>query len=240
MLLLIIYTFLKKYNNQSWIRKNLKICKFLKVNIHNLLASLFITLMLLMPILANAQNLQLNYKIIRNGDDIGWMRLEKNISGNNSELLLVSEIKTRIVFKITVFAKETSTFENGKLVYSSQTRKTNGSIKLEKQTRLMENEYEVFENGVKEKLPFSNINSNLLCLYFQEPINLNFFYCDIQQCFVKVVKTTDGGYNVKFPNGNANCYYYKDGVCTKIKIMHSLYSAEIILNPQTNSYANNK
>ncbi len=197
-------------------------------------------LMLLMPMLPDAQNLQLNYKIIRNGDDIGWMRLEKTIAGNNSELLLVSEIKTRFVYHITVFTKETSTFENGKLVYSSQTRKTNGSIKLEKQTRLMANEYEVSENGEMEKLPFSAINSNLLCLYFQEPININSVYCDNQQCFVQVTKTADGGYFVKFPNGNANRYYYKDGVCVKIKIMHTLYSAEIILNPQTNSYANNK
>lgn len=240
MLLLLIYTFLKKYNNQSWVWKNLKLYKFLKINIHNLLASLFMMLMLLIPILSNAQNLLLNYKIIRNGDDIGWMRLEKNNVGNNSNLLLVSEIKTKIIFPITVFAKDSSIFEKGNLIYSTQIRKTNGSIKLKKQTRLISNEYEVLENGAKEKLPFSTINTNLLCLYFQEPIDLKSVYCDIQQCFVNVIKTADGGYKVKFPNGNVNCYYYKEGVCTKIKIMHSFYSAEIILNPQNNSYANSK
>ena len=240
MILLIVYAFLKKYNNQSWIRQNLKICKFLKVNIPNFLVSFLIRLILFIPLLSNAQNLQLNYKIIRNGNDIGWMRLEKNNVDNNSDFLLVSEIKTKIIFPISVFVKETSTFENGKLVYSSQIRKTNGSIKLEKQTWFMANEYEVLENGEKEKLPFSAINTNLLCLYFQEPIDLKPVYCDIQQCFVKISKTTDGGYKVKFPNGNANCYYYKEGVCTKIKIMHTFYTAEIILNPQTNGYANNK
>ncbi|MDO9038899.1 MAG: hypothetical protein Q7U59_11195 [Lutibacter sp.] len=193
-----------------------------------------------MPMLSSAQNIQLNYRIVRNGEEIGWMRLEKNIVGNNSELVLVSEIKTKIVFPITVFAKESSIFDKGKLVHSSQIRKTNGTIKLDKQTRLIANEYEVLQNGDQKKLPFSTINTNLLCLYFQEPTGLKSVCSDNQQCFVKVTKTADGGYNVKFPNGNANCYYYKEGVCTKIKIVHALYSAEIILITQTNSYANNK
>lgn len=240
MILLIIYTLFKKFNIQSWIGRNFKISKFFKVKIQSFLASLFMTLMLLIPMLSKAQNLQLNYKIIRNGDDIGWMRLEKNNVGNNTDLLLVTEIKTKIIFPITVFAKDSSIFEKGNLIYSSQIRKTNGAIKLKKQTRLISNEYEVLENGAKEKLPFSIINTNLLCLYFQEPKDLKSVYCDIQQCFVNVIKTADGGYKVKFPNGNVNCYYYKEGVCTKIKIMHSFYSAEIILSPQNNSYANSK
>jgi hypothetical protein len=36
---------------------------------------------------------------------------------------------------------------------------------------------------------------------------------------------------VAFPNGDSNCYYYKHGTCCRIEIKHSLYSAEVILNP---------
>lgn len=190
--------------------------------------------------LSNAQFLQLNYKILRNGETIGWLRLEKTTTVNKSDLLLVSEIKTKIVFPITVFAKECSTFENGKLIYSSQNRKTNGTINLNKQIRLIDNEYEVVENGTKGKLSFLTINTNLLCLYFQEPIDSKTVYCENQKRFVKITKSNDGGYEVKFPNGNSNCYYYKEGVCTKIKIVHTFYSAEIILNPLINSYASSK
>jgi hypothetical protein len=43
-----------------------------------------------MPILSNAQNVQLNYKIVRNGEEIGWLRLDKNTIGNKSVLLLVT------------------------------------------------------------------------------------------------------------------------------------------------------
>ncbi|MBC7845080.1 MAG: hypothetical protein H7Y10_01145 [Flavobacterium sp.] len=208
-----------------------------KVNIHGFLVGLFVVFI---PMLLNAQNLQLNYKIIRNGEEIGWLRLDKNTVGNTSVLLLVSEIKTKIVFPIAVFAKESSTFEKGKLVCSSQIRRTNGAIKLEKQTRLMGNEYEVTANGEKKKLSFSTITENLLSLYFQEPIATKSVYCDNQQCFVKVARTDDGGYKVQFPNGNVNCFYYKEGVCAKIKIVHSFYSVEVILNPINKSYASNK
>jgi hypothetical protein len=240
MVLFIIYTFLKKYSNHNWLKTNFKTSKFQKVNVHSFLMGLLLLLMLIIPMASNAQYIQLNYKIMRNGNEIGWLRLEKTTSGNKSDLYLVSEIKTKVVLPITVSVKESATFEKGKLIYSSQIRKTNGSINLDKQTRLIANEYEVLENGEKEKLSFLSISSNLLCLYFQEPKDSKEVYCENQKCFVKVIKSSDGGYKVKFPNGNTNCYYYKEGVCTKIKIMHTFYSAEIILNPLINSYASNK
>lgn len=237
MILLIIYTFFKKFGNRVWIHSNFKIGKFFKVNIHGFL---MILLVVFMPILSIAQNLQLNYKIVRNGDEIGWLKLEETTVGNKSVLLLVSEIKTKVVFPIAVFAKESSTFEQGKLVCSFQIRMTNGSVKCDKQTRLVGNEYVVTENGKKKKLSFFTIETNLLSLYFKEPIDSKWVYCDNQQCFVKVVKTDDGGYKVQFPNGNVNCFYYKNGVCTKIQIVHSFYSAEIILDPKNKGYANNR
>jgi len=239
MILFIIYTFLKKFSNQGWIRTNFKISKFFKVYIHNFLVNLLIIVIIFMPIVANTQNHQLNYKIVRNGQEIGWLRLEKNTVGNKSVLLLVSEIKTKVLFPITIFAKESSTFENGKLIYSSQIRKTNGTIKWDKQTRLIGNEYEITANGEKKKSSLQTINENLLYLFFQEPIDLKSVYCDNQQCFVKVARTNDNGYKVHFPNGNVNYFYYNEKVCAKIKIVHSFYSAEIILDPLNNSYANN-
>jgi hypothetical protein len=231
MILFIIYTLLKKYKVQRWIKTYSKISKFLKVSIHTIYDSLLIRLMLFLPIVSIAQNVQLNYKIMQGRNDIGWLRIEKNSTGNKSELLLVSEIKTKVILPITLFTRESSTFENGKLIYSSQFRKTNGTTKLDKQTKLVEDKYEVLENGEKVKLAFPTVYTNLLSLYFQEPITSNSVYCDRQQCFVKITKTEDGGYKMKFPNGNSNCFYYKEGICTKIKIDHSFYSAEIILKP---------
>ena len=230
MIPLLIYILFKKYCNKSWAGPGLGISKIIKARFRIIFVSLII-LLLLIPIFSKSQRLQLNYKIIQGEDNIGWLRLDKNITPNKSSLSLVSEIKKRFIFLITVTAKESSTFENGKLIYSSQFRKTNGSVKLNKQTKLVADKYEVLKNGGKETLSISFIGTNLLSLYFQEPIGINLVFCENHECFVKVTKTDDGGYKLKFPDGNSNCYYYKDGICSKVIISHTFYSAEIILNP---------
>ncbi len=231
MILFLIYIFLKKYRKQNWTGADLQISKFLKVRFAIIFLSLLIILLSLIPILSKSQNQQLNYKIVQDGDDIGWLQLEKYISGNTLNLLLISEINTRFVFRINVSAKETSTFENGRMIFSSQFRKTNGTTKVDKQTKLIADKYEVQENGEKERLSFPFIGTNLLSLYFYEPAGTTIVYCDKHECFLKISKTDDGGYSVKFPDGNSNCYYYKGGICNKIIINHTFYSAEIILKP---------
>lgn len=240
MILFIICTFLKKYGNQLWMKANLKTSRFFKANFHGFLVILLVGFMLFVPNWTSAQNLRLNYKIVRNGNEIGWLKLEKSTVGNTSVLLLVSEIKTKVVFPITVFAKESSTFERGKLVCSSQFRKTNGIVKSDKQTRFLGGGYEVTANGETKKLSFPAITENLLSLYFKEPMDSKWVYCDNQQCFVNVARTDDGGYKVQFPNGNVNYFYYEGGVCSKIKIAHGFYSAEVILDSLNKSYASNR
>ena len=184
----------------------------------------------LISIASRCQTQQLNYTIIKGGDNIGWLRLEKNIAGNTTALSLISEIKTRAIFLITAFAKDSSTFENRKMIYSSQLRKTNGSTKLHKQTRLVEEKYEVSENGKKENIVLPSISINLLSLYFQEPVGINAVYCDLVKCFAQIVKTDDGGYKVKRPGGNSSTFYYSGGTCTKVIICQSFYTVTIVLN----------
>lgn len=227
----LIYILLKKYHDQTWVKKVLQITKFFKTHLRRNFSLFMLGILFLISIVAKAQNIQLNYKIIRAGNDIGTLQLEKKIVGNKSSLLLISEIKTRLLFWITVSVKESATFENGKLIYSSQFRKTNGITKLDKQTNFVIDRYEVVENGEKEKLSIPFIGANLLSLYFLEPTATKDIYSDIQQCFIKVTKTHDGGYKIKFPDGNSNSFYYEKGVCTKIKISNSFYLIEIIHEP---------
>lgn len=178
---------------------------------------------------SDAQYRQLNYKIVQGGDEIGWMKLEKSLEGNRMNLVLISEIRTRIIFLITVNARETSTFENGRLIHSSQFRKTNGSTKVDKRTSLVSDRYVIMKNGERQNTNISYISTNLLSLYFNEPVGVRQVYCDNHECFVQLVKTNDGGYKLNFPDGNSNTFYYSGGICSKIKINHTFYSAEIIL-----------
>lgn len=200
-----------------------------------LLTSLVICL-LLCAILMSAKCQQLNYKVVRNGSTAGWMKLDKKCSGNTCTLSLNSAVKLRVIVSLFATVFESASFTNNQLVFSSQYHKMNGKVEVDKQTRFTGNGYEVSEDNKKKKLVIPPVFYNLLCLYFQEPLLRNKVYCDKQQCFADIEKTKDGGYKVNFPNGNNNCFYYTGGICTRVKISHTFYSAEVILNAQNNHY----
>ncbi len=195
-----------------------------------LLVSLVLLILSSFPEHCKSQTL--NYKVVRNGSEIGWMKLEKTCEGNYCKMFLNSDIKFRILIQLTAYVFESAYFLNGKLVYSSQYHKSNGKVNVNKQTRFTGNGYEVIEDNESAKLNIgSDVSFNLLSLYFREPVSLTKVYCDKQQCYAAIEKTTDGGYRIRFPNGNSNCFYYQNGICTKVKIEHTFYSAEIILKP---------
>ncbi len=225
----LLYTIFKKCSHQRSVVNQSVLHKISGVRFYIISISLLLMLLLISEI-TKTQHLQLNYTIKQGEDTIGWMRLEKKVTGNTSFLSLISEIRKRVIFMINVSANEYCTFQNGQLIYSSQLRKTNGTIKLNKKTRFVADKYEVLEYEEKGTLSFAYIGANLLSMYFQEPVEINAVYCETQQCFMPVIKTTDGGYKIKFPDGNSNSYYYTKGACTKIKISHTFYSAVILLN----------
>lgn len=228
MITFLIYIFLKKYGKQNRAATGIQVRKFLRTRKHLIFVSLIIIL-LLVPFSSRSQNSMFNYKIVEGGDNIGWLRLEKNITDSRTNLSLVSELSTRFIILIEVSAKETSIFENGQLLYSSQYRKTNGTVKVNKQTSRVADKYVVNNNGEKQYLSIPIVVTNLLSLYFQEPVNTGTVYCDKYESFVKIKKTDNGGYKVEFPDGNSNTFYYSRGICTKVKISHTFYTAEIIL-----------
>jgi hypothetical protein len=94
MLTILIYIFLKKYRKQNQAGTGVHISKFLRNRMKIIFVS-FIILLLLIPFLSRSQNCQLTYKIVKGGDHIGWLRLEKSVEGTKTNLSLASEIKTR-------------------------------------------------------------------------------------------------------------------------------------------------
>lgn len=188
-------------------------------------------LLLLGSIIISASGQKLNYKVVRNGNEIGWMKLERTWTDNICSMTLNSAVKFRLLFSFNAAVIEKADFSNGKLIFSKQYHKTNDNVKLNKQTSFTADHYEVTKENKKEKLDFPGIYYNLLCLYFIEPVSVKRVYCDKQECFVNITKTKDGGYKVIFPNGDSNCYYYTHGTCSRIEIEHSFYSAQVILKP---------
>ena len=228
MLLYLMFKRFRKTNSTSMVRKiNKKPFAFImKVTISILVFMLFAV------VLMNAKAQQFNYRVIYDGDNIGWLKVEKTCDNDNyCKLILTSESSFRVLLSFKSSILETSFFLNGKMLYSSQYHKLNNNIKANKKTMFDGKVYKVIEDNESQELDIPDVSFNLMCMYFQEPVSEKKVYCDKQESFSDIEKTDDGGYYIRFPDGNSNCYYYNKGICTRVKVVHSLYSIEFILNP---------
>jgi hypothetical protein len=179
-----------------------------------------------------AQERELQYNVIRNGKVIGWTKLTRTNVNQQVDIKLESEVKTRFVFQFVVKAVEEAIFANGNLVYTSQFRKLNSDVKENKSMKLTSRGYEVYQGNDTQPLPFTGLRNHMLGLYFDEPSQGQKIYSDSFQQLLNVEKLAEGAYKIKLPDGNSCSYYYKNGLCTNIKIDHRFYSAELLLNQQ--------
>jgi len=189
----------------------------------------FLALLLLKLITMQAQQTELQYKIVRHGKTIGWAKLTRTNTSEQMNIRMQSEVKARFIFQFLLFATEQATFHAGNLVYSSQYRELNGDITENKEMKLTCNGYEIYKGDDTQRLPFPPFHFHTLCLYFEEPKDLK-VYSDTYQRELVIERTSDGGYRVKLPDGNSSCYYYQNGICTRVKIEQRFYSAEMLLD----------
>ena len=189
----------------------------------------FLLLLTCTTLCVSAQEKRLTYNIKRNGDVVGNIRFVQGISGSRTVLTMESEVNTRFIFNFTAKAKEEVIYDNGIMTWSSIFRKLNGSVKVDKKTKANGNAYIVYRGTKTETLNNYPIRYNMMSVYIIEPVNITKVYSDSFQQQIDIQKIHDHHYKIKFPDGNYNEYYYRNGVCSKIEIHHSLYSASIEL-----------
>jgi len=177
----------------------------------------------------HAQEKKLEYNIKRNGDVVGNIHFIQGIAGNRTVLTLESEVNTRFIFNFKAKAKEEVIYDNGIMTWSSIFRKLNGNVKADKKTKANGNTYTIYKGNKTETLNNYPIRYNMLSVYISEPVNITTVYSDNFQQHIDIQKIADHHYKIKFPDGNYNEYFYTNGVCSKIEIHHSLYSATIEL-----------
>jgi hypothetical protein len=230
---ILLYFLVKKYVTRKWpaVRRRMTATSNQK-NVFLMIG--FLVLMLLKIASLKAQETQLQYNILRNGKIIGWTRLVRTTNDQKVDIRLQSEVKTRFVFQFVVKAAEEAMFNNGSLVYTSQFRKLNADVKENKSMKLTNHGYEISKAGEVQSLMYSNLQHHVLGLYFQEPAPGQKFYSDSFQQLLDVQRIADGAYKVSLPDGNSCSYYYKNGVCTNVKIDHRFYSAELMLAQTVN------
>jgi hypothetical protein len=186
-------------------------------------------LILLITLNAHSQNKSLNYQIVRNGSKVGTLHFSEINSSGTDCLKMESDVKTRFIFTFKAHANEEATYVNGVLLRSSIYRELNGSEKANKQHQAGNRQYIIHEGSDLKVTKNYPITYSMLSLYSREPENIGSVYSDNFETFVAIQKTDSHKYKITLPDGNYNCYYYKNGVLTLVEIHHSLYSANIAL-----------
>lgn len=221
----LLYLLFKKLRKQDWrkIKTNLFSQLFIR---SNQVYFMLLILLLLLSFVLSAQSR--HYKVVRKGSEIGWVSVEKKADSNATVISFASEIKTSLILTFSSAAREVSEFRDGTLSHSYFYRRMNGKIKADRHTHLIGSNYEV-DDKEKTKLGIVPVTYNTLCMYFQEPIGRQQVYSDNYQCLLDIKKAGDG-YMIKSSDGTCNTFYYTNGVCYKVEINSTFYSATLLLN----------
>ena len=182
---------------------------------------------LAISLFSDSQNKKMEYQIKRNGDVVGNLQFTQQSSGNRTTLKLESEVKTWFIFTFNAKANEEAVYDNGIMTSSSIYRKLNGNVKADKKTKADGNSYTIFKGSKTETLSNYPILYSMLSIYTVEPVNISKVYSDNFQQFLNIQKIKAQHYKIKFPDGNYSEYYYDGGICSRVEVYHSLYSASI-------------
>ncbi|MEO6000703.1 MAG: DUF6134 family protein [Chitinophagaceae bacterium] len=189
---------------------------------------LILQLLLMQSLSLLAQNLNLNYKVVNNGNIIGWVKIQKIDNGGSRSIILTSEIKRRILFLLTVEEKQDAYFNEAGMINSSIYRKVNDNIKMNQQTVYKGNYYEVRNPNKLEKITMQQVQYNLLSMYVKEPVDIRKVYSETFQRYLDIEPKGNEVYKLTMPDGNINYYHYKNGICSKVVIERSLFSIEFV------------
>jgi hypothetical protein len=160
---------------------------------------------------------------------MGSLLLSQNTVGTTTHIKIESIVKTRFIIRINVESVEEATFQNGILVYSSLKRSVNGNERVNQQIQAKGVFYKMTSGSKIKNLPAYPIYYSILSLYYQEPVKISQVYSDNFQQYVGVNLAGANKYKISFPNGNYNYYTYKNGVCTTVDIIQSLYNIQFQL-----------
>ncbi len=175
-----------------------------------------------------AQQRQVKFDILKNEKYIGVLEIEKTETDVFTDYQLSSKIEASFIKKFRVNATENFRYKNDKLIYSSVKRSINKKFKDPKKLVFKENKYIITDGNKKRVFPKTEINSNLVLLYFSEPVDVNSVYCDNQQIMVDVQKISYGKYRVDFPDGASNVFHYKAGKCIQVDVFAKLFKVKLI------------
>ena len=182
-----------------------------------------------MALYAHAQVLVLQYQVSRGGALVGTLVVQESKQNGQVKYKLQSAIKTSFLFTITGKVIEEATYENGILTYSRLYQKLNNKERVNTEIQARDNGYHVTSSAVTKPLNKYPITYNMVCVYTVEPLHRSSVFAERFQRFVPVEKLGPHHYKITFPDGAYNEYYYKAGICIKVKVATTWFRAEMNL-----------
>jgi hypothetical protein len=168
------------------------------------------------------------YKVVKNNTIIGSIKVSIDVTSDSTIYILESAIKTKYLRVFNIFSKEKSVYKNDLLVYSSIYRTLNNKVKANHNIRLKDGQYKLEMSDKLKALEVEVIRSNLVTLFFKEPIDIQETYSDNLRKLVRVTSLNQGKYKVDFSRGKYNIFHYKNGKCERIDAFNSLFHVSLI------------
>lgn len=170
------------------------------------------------------------YDLYVNESIIGDMYVVKHSKEDSTvQIEATSNVDYRFLFSFHITFYYFSSFNSdGDYIYSKFTYLMNEDLKESNWVRCdQQNCYIYEEDEIKETIP-NKINRTAIELYFQEPEDNEIVFSERFCDYFKVEKEDDNSYKIDFPGGSTNHYYYKGGLCSRIKINTLISDMEFI------------
>ena len=178
---------------------------------------------------AAAQERKLIYDVVRKEKIIGKIDFVETVQGNKKFLSMTSDVKTKYIFAFSDNTSETAAYVDGVMMYSSFYQKQTGSGTTNKYTIASGNAYKLTDGAVETLKDISPIRYNMLLLYTDIPVAIDKVYSANFQQMLSIKKMEDNRYRLTLPDGKYNYYTYKNGVCTMVEIVRTLFTLQFVL-----------
>jgi hypothetical protein len=168
----------------------------------------------------------ITYKVTWRGDSIGYLRAEKDRSGPFVTYELKSETAFSFLLSYSMQTQYHSVYKEGQLLTASTKNFVNDKQKDHSQIKYLDNAYQIEVND-KSRKDVLKIDESIATLYFAPPKGNSIFS---ERFGEKLTITKSGGssYDLIKPDKRVNTYFYKNGVCERVKINLALASIELI------------
>jgi len=162
------------------------------------------------------------YDAFLRGQQVGEMRLQKEVSDNKTSITSTTHIEAHLLFTLTVDIEIESIYQHGILVESNAVSKQNGNIHSEVSIYRNEDAYTLMIDGEKSALNHAALLGADI-FYFEEPKQMKHAIALASGEYLTIEKDADHRYFFVH-DGKKERHLYETDTLQRVEIEHSLYT----------------